>query len=129
MRSEELRGPYRRLMEHYDTWPIFEVSGDLRYTRSEAIHQLKCANWVAFKKLEKLMKRAKIRTARQLFNTDPKKLIDHAGIGHVTLYVAMCILDHEGYTVPEWWGWQERERARAKKSGEEIRAEASAATA
>jgi hypothetical protein len=111
-----LRGPFRRLVEHYEMDDVFSVSGELRFTRKEAIEELKCANWIALAKLAKMLRRLKIKTARQLFLADPKDLIDTKGIGVTTLYVAMCVLDHHGYRVAEWWGW-EKERPR-KRVGE-----------
>ena len=115
-----LRGPYRRLVEGYESDYIFNLSDELRFTRNEAIHELGCANWVGIKKLEKLLRRFKVRTARQLFLTDPKKFIAADGIGTVTLYVAMCVLDHHGYEVSRWWGWDQKEQTRKKKPRAEV---------
>jgi hypothetical protein len=117
-----LRGPYRRLVEHYESDAVFYVSDELSFTRNEAIQNLQCANWVALRKLERLMKRQKIRTARQLFITPPAKLIDTDGVGIVTLFVAMCILDYYEFDVAEWWGWREREKTRQKKTTAEVHA-------
>lgn len=116
-----LRGPYRRMVEHYESDEIFSVSEELRFTRQYAITQLQCANWIAIGKLAKLLKRLKIKTARQLFAYGPERLINTENIGHTTLYVAMCLLDHHGYDVADWWGWTDREETRAKKPRAEVR--------
>ena len=108
-------GEFRRLAEKYETELIFDVSKELQFTRDEAITKYQLANFKAIKNLEIQLKALNVKTVRRLFELDPASLLRTDGIGTVTLWVAMCILDKHGYNVAEWWGWLKGDKVREAK--------------
>jgi hypothetical protein len=91
--------------DHLDA-AFFEV-GNMKYSRRDMIDILKCGNFTAAKKLQKILVKLEVVTPFKLFNTDPFSLLRVKGIGEWTVFVAMCILDAEGYDVEVWWGWKD----------------------
>lgn len=79
------------------------------YTRREMVEKLGCANFIAASKLNAVLKRLKIETPAQLFKLDPYSLARVKGVGASTLFVALCILDANKFSVEEWWGWHDNE--------------------
>lgn len=108
---------------------IFEV-GELRYSRREIVERLGCANFHAASLLQAVLRRLKIKSAKDLWEMDPFSLARAKGVGATTIFVAMCILDAHGFSVEKWWGWNNnvvkfstfRAKAlrRAKKRGQEV---------
>jgi hypothetical protein len=84
---------------------IIDVSRDISFTRREMVEDLGCANFLAAYRLQRVLKRLKITTFRQLFDTDPFSLARAKGIGEAAIFVAMCMLDNAQYSVEEWWQW------------------------
>jgi hypothetical protein len=87
-----------------DDWAI-NASDQLCYTRREMIETIGCANFMAAARLEKVLKRLKIKTPKDLWNINPIDLLRSKGVGETSIFVAMCILDTNGFSVEEWWGW------------------------
>lgn len=110
---------------------IFEV-GELSYSRREMVEYLGCANFHAAALLQAVLKRLKIKTAKDLYDLDPLSLARAKGIGATSVFVAMCILDANKYDVEKWWGWKQGASVvkfstfkshalrRAKKRGQEV---------
>lgn len=82
------------------------------------------------KRLQDVCNQHDIGTLKSLFDYGPDQLASLTGVGEMTLWVAMSLLDHAGYSVPEWFEWKsdgevvtwqtkknraEREKAAAKK--------------
>jgi hypothetical protein len=84
---------------------VLNVSSELSFTRREMVEDLGCANFIAAARLEKILKKLKIHTVKQLWDANPIDLLRARGIGEASMYVAMCILDTRKYSVEEWWGW------------------------
>lgn len=85
-------------------------SGYLVFTKREMIENLGCANFAAASRLDSVLKKLKIKTAKQLQQTDPFSLLRTTGVGLTTMYVAMCILDYAGVDVEKWWGWKQEKQ-------------------
>lgn len=81
------------------------VSSNLSYTKREMIELVGCANYNAAARLEKVLKRLKVKSPEDIWKLNPIDLLRIKGIGETSMYVAMCILDINGYSVEEWWGW------------------------
>lgn len=99
--------------------------GDLIYTRREMIDFIGNANFNAAMRLNKLLKKLKIKTLGQLAKISPYDLYKVKGCGDTTVYVAMCILDTHKYNVMEWWQWKDDTQkkaaiARAKRYLQEV---------
>lgn len=86
---------------------VIHVSQDLSFSRREMVEELGCANFIAAIRLAKVLKRLRVRTAGQLYRTDPFSLARAKGIGESALFVAACILDARGHSVEKWWGWKD----------------------
>lgn len=86
---------------------VIDAGEKLLYTRRLMIDELGCGNLVAAARLNKVLKRLDIKTPRELYSLDPESLVRCKGVGHATVYVAMCILDANDYSVEKWWGWNE----------------------
>lgn len=82
-------------------------SGFLVFTKRQLIEDLGCGNFAAAKRLNKVLHKLKIGTAKELRYTDPFSLLRTTGVGLTTMYVAMCILDFAGVDVQKWWGWKQ----------------------
>lgn len=109
---------------------IFEV-GELAYSRREMVEQLGCANFHAAVLLQGVLRRLKVKTAKDLYDMDPLSLARAKGIGATCIFVAMCILDANKFNVEKWWGWNQekvvkfstfkaKSLRRAKKRGQEV---------
>lgn len=81
-------------------------SGSLIITRRGMVEELGCANFLAAARLNKVLRRLGISTPAQLYKTDPFSLVRSRGIGEACIFVAMCILDANDYSVATWWGWK-----------------------
>lgn len=81
--------------------------GYLEFTRRQMVEHLGCPNFNAASRFNKVLKKFDIRTAVQLFNTNPLDLASTKGVGMAQLFVAMCILDYVEKDVAAWWGWKE----------------------
>lgn len=104
---------------------ILDVSDELRYTRREMIDFIGNANFSAAARLNKALKKLKVKTIKQLFEVDPFSLFRMKGVGDTTVFVVMCILDAHKYNVMEWWAWKDADQkkaaiARAKKHVQEV---------
>ena len=86
---------------------IIDVSHELTFTRREMVEDLRCANFLAANRLNKVLKKLSISTPAQLNRTDPFSLLRVKQVGEATVFVAMCILDANGYSVEKWWGWKD----------------------
>ena len=75
------------------------------WSRLSLVEDLGIGNFTAAMRLSRTLKKLNIRTASQLFRTDPCSLARIRGVGMAQLFVAMAILDHAGISVAEWWGW------------------------
>ena len=84
---------------------IFPVSPSFNYTRREMVENIGCANFIAAQNLAKVLKRLGIKSAQELYKIGPHSLLRSKGIGETSLFVAMCILYSEGFSVLKWWGW------------------------
>lgn len=80
-------------------------SGSIHYTRRTMVEVLGCANFIAAARLQAVIKRLKITSAKELYKMDPLSIARSRGIGATSMYVAMCILDATGHDVEKWWGW------------------------
>lgn len=81
--------------------------GHLQFSRRTMIDKVGCANFIAARRLHKVLRRLSITSAAQLYRTDPFSLARVRGIGAAALFVAACVLDASGYDVEVWWGWKE----------------------
>lgn len=114
--------------DHLDA--VILQAGELEYSRREMVETLGCANFIAAARLEKVLRKLKIDTAKDLWNLDPMSLARSRGIGEASLFVAMCILDANDYDVKQWWGWNDnvvkfstfksQAMSRAKKRSQEV---------
>lgn len=100
-------------------------AGEIVYTRREMIDFIGNANFNAAARLNKLLKRLKIKTLGQLAKISPYDLYKVKGCGDTTVYVAMCILDTHKYNVMDWWLWKDDDQkkkaiARAKRHLQEV---------
>ena len=93
---------------------VFSLHRD--YSRRDMVEQVGCANFVAAAKLAKVLKRLQINTAGRLYRLDPASLARSKGIGEACIFVAMCILDYEGYDVMKWWGTDSAKFSTVKKT-------------
>lgn len=82
------------------------INDTITFTRREMIEELGCANFNAATRLQKALKKLDIVSPARLFRTDPFSILRIKGIGVTSMYVAMCILDFNDYSVAEWWGWK-----------------------
>jgi hypothetical protein len=73
------------------------------------VEKLGCANFVAAARLAKVLRKLGIKTPLQLSRMYPFSLVRTRGIGEAAMYVAMCILDANGYDPVKWWGWKGNE--------------------
>lgn len=85
---------------------VFSV-GNWTYTRRQMVEDLGCANFIAAARLQKVLRKLGVRTAVQLYKLDPFSLARSRGIGEASLFVAMCILDADGYNVIKWWEYKD----------------------
>ena len=81
--------------------------GATTYTRQEMIDTLGCGNFAAASHLTAVLKRLGVTTIAALYKLDPGSLARQRLVGITTLYVAMCVLDSEGYDIAKWWGWHQ----------------------
>lgn len=84
---------------------VFTVNDEWYYTRRSMVELLDCANFIAAARLAKVLKRLGVKYPAQLARLDPFSLARTRGIGEAALYVAMCILDANGFDVIKWWGF------------------------
>jgi hypothetical protein len=82
-------------------------SGGISFSRREMVEDLQCANFLAAARLSKVLRKLKITTPAHLNRTDPFSLLRTRGVGESTVFVAMCILDANGFSVEKWWGWKD----------------------
>lgn len=104
---------------------ILNVSSELSYSRREMIDFIGNANFSAAARLNKVLKKLKVSTIKDLAKLDPFSMYRMKGIGDTTVYVAMCILDAHKYNVMEWWNWKDDSQkkaaiARAKRHLQEV---------
>lgn len=85
---------------------VFNV-GAMKYSRRQMVDELGCANFIAAIRLQKALRRLGISTPAQLNKLDPFSLARVRGIGESSLFVAMCILDHNQYNVIDWWEYKD----------------------
>lgn len=83
--------------------------GELTYSRREFVEQIGCASFIAAVRLQNILKRLKITTVSQLHRMDPFSLLRTRGIGQSSIFVAMCILDFNGYDVMKWWSYKQKD--------------------
>jgi hypothetical protein len=98
--------------------------GDDAYTKRDFIQNIGVANWVAIANLSRVLRKLKVKTVNDLFNTDPYSLYRAKGIGDTALFVAMHFLHYHGYNPMNWWGDEKIERLkklrRAAKHKQEV---------
>lgn len=82
--------------------PLFVV-GTMSYSRRQMVEDLGCANFVAATRLSKVLNKLRVHTSRQLFMIDPASLFRVHGIGESCMFVAMSVIDANGFDVDEWW--------------------------
>ena len=85
---------------------VFEC-GNMTYTKRTMVDELHCGNYIAAVNLAKVLRRLGVVSAAQIYRLGPDSLMRAKGIGDAAIFVAMCILHAEGYSVPKWWGWDE----------------------
>lgn len=86
---------------------IIIESGSMIYSKRSFVEFLGCANFTAGARLQKALKRLGIDTPKKLYQMDPFSIVRVKGIGEAAMYVAMCILDANGYDAVEWWGYND----------------------
>lgn len=80
-------------------------AGEMVYSKRQMVEQLDCGNFMAARRLSKVLRRLSITTPAHLFNIDPGSLLRAKTVGEMTVFVAMCILDAHRFSVSDWWGW------------------------
>lgn len=63
---------------------------------------IKCPNFIAACRLEKNLKKLRIKSISQLWNFDPFSLFNTKGVGITQIYVAMCVVNVE-YDGVKWF--------------------------
>lgn len=86
--------------------PVLKL-GEHRYSRHDLVNVLGTGNFTAAARLGRVLKRLGITSPAQLNKLPPADLAAVVGIGVTSLYVAMCLLDAEGYSIDRWYGWNE----------------------
>ncbi len=82
--------------------PIFST-GNWAITRRTMVERYGCANFIAAARLARQFKRMGITTPRILWRTDPIQLARTKGIGEAAIFVAMSILEANGFDPLKWW--------------------------
>lgn len=85
------------------------VIGSHRYSRHDLVNDLGTGNFTAAARLGRVLKRLHIKSPAQLNDLTPESLARVVGVGVATLYVAMCVLEAEGYSIARWYGWRKHE--------------------
>jgi hypothetical protein len=102
------------------TAPVLQL-GRNEITRQRLIEDYQVGNMNAAAMLSKTLKRLRVGTIEQLAKIDPGDLYRVHGCGHTQVYVAMCLLDHHGYDIGKWWGWDVRGGSVLKHAREQKR--------
>ena len=76
---------------------------------------LRCPNFVAAKRLEKNLKKIKIKTPSDLYKIDPQSLFNVRGLGVSQVFVAACVLSFCKFNPDIWFN-----RSLKKKRNHEI---------
>lgn len=86
---------------------VFDVGSlTMRYSRRQMVEKLGCANFIAAARLQKVLRKLNVDTTLQLFKLDPFSLARSKGIGETSLFVAMCILESDGFNSIDWWQYK-----------------------
>jgi hypothetical protein len=96
----------KAFVEKLETEVVLKI-GDTEFARQGMIDSLGCANFNAAARISRTLKRLRVHSIPELFRMDPATLYRIRGVGDTQVYVIMCVLDHFGYSVKEWWGWSE----------------------
>lgn len=91
-------------VSHLQDEVVLEVGG-IGYTRDQMVNTLRCANFMAAVRLTENLKKIGIKNVKGLFKLGPDALYNTRGVGTAQVYVAMCVLDANGFSVEKWWGW------------------------
>ncbi len=86
----------------------FLTIGRHSYSRRDLVEDLGTGNFTAAARLGRVLKRLRVTSPAKLHELTPESLAAVVGVGVTTLYVAMCVLEAEGYSVTSWYGWRER---------------------
>lgn len=62
---------------------------------------INCPNFVAAKRLSKMLKKLGVKSIAQLWKLDPFSLFNTRGVGMTQVYVAMCVV-HTKYSGLKW---------------------------
>ena len=65
--------------------------------------EMKCPSFIAARRLEKNLKKLRIKTIAELFKLDPYSLFNTRGIGVSQVFVAECLLHEYNKINPYYW--------------------------
>ena len=76
--------------------------GSRQWTRMQLVRQVGVGNLAAAAKLSSVLRRTKILTLSQLYAVDPRDFALIPRLGETTVFVAMAVLQSEGFSVDRW---------------------------
>lgn len=103
---------------------VLSYDPDTPYTARELVGRLGVGNLKAARNLSAVLKRLGVRSAKELYDLGPGPLLRVVGVGNATAWVAMHVLEDQGYSVERWWGWDKRKTPKFSSYREHVRRKA-----
>ena len=97
------------------------VIGEAIYRHADLVEKLGVGNIKAARNLTAVCKKLSIETVKALYARGPSSLLRLKGVGNATIWVAMNLLDEQGYSVEHWWGWMNSEGSKFSAYRERVR--------
>ena len=82
--------------------PILRIGGR-EWSRTELVQVIGVGNFAAAGALTTVCRKAGIKSVEELYAVDPRELASVKGFGETKVFVAMAVLQAEGFDARGWW--------------------------
>jgi hypothetical protein len=83
--------------------------GELQITKNDLVRIYGSGNWRAARNVNRALRKLKLDTVKKIFKMDPFSFARLSRFGADSFFVLNCILDHHGFSVERWWGWNKQD--------------------
>jgi hypothetical protein len=83
--------------------------GELQISKNDLVRTYGSGNWRAARNVSRALRKLKLDTVKAIYKMDPFSFARLARFGADSFFVLNCILDHHGYSVERWWGWDKHD--------------------